>query len=105
MLTIKDIQIIVAAEYGLTMQEMLGVRRAKQFAEPRMIAMWLAYEVLPNKSLPQIGRAFKRDHTTVMHACNRWKYIIGYNLNKIQAVNRIIQNLRRKAGLNDIALP
>ena len=79
MLTIKDVQIIVAEEYGLSMSEMLGVRRAKKFAEPRMIAMWLAYEILPNKSPPQIGRAFDRDHTTVLNACNRWKSIVGHN--------------------------
>ena len=105
MLTIKDVQITVAEEYGLTMKEMMGVRRAKKFAEPRMIAMWLSYEVLPNKSLPQIGRAFDRDHTTVLHACNRWKYIVGYNFDHIQAVNRIIENLKIKANLNDTTLP
>jgi chromosomal replication initiator protein len=105
MLTIKDVQIIVAEEYGLTMKEMLGVRRGKKFAEPRMIAMWLAYEILPNKSLPQIGRAFDRDHTTVLHACNRWKYIVGYSFDHIHTVNRIIERLRIKANLNGTTLP
>ncbi|EKC53486.1 protein containing Chromosomal replication initiator, DnaA, partial [human gut metagenome] len=38
---------------------------------PRQIAMYLCRNVA-NMSLPQIGKDFgKRDHTTVMHACNK----------------------------------
>ena len=30
--------------------------------------MWLAVELLPRRSLPFIGRAFDRDHTTIIYA-------------------------------------
>jgi len=34
------------------------------------VAMWLCFKVTPS-SFPEIGRAFDRDHTTVMHAVER----------------------------------
>lgn len=63
---IADIQRSVAAHFGLTVGMLTGPRRARAIARPRQMAMYLA-SVKTNKSLPQIGRAFRRDHTTVMH--------------------------------------
>ena len=47
------------------MQDFKG---ARSVTRPRQVAMALAKE-LTNKSLPEIGRAFERDHTTVLNAC------------------------------------
>jgi chromosomal replication initiator protein len=50
---------------------MSSPRRARAVARPRQIAMYLAKQ-LTSRSLPEIGRKFgNRDHTTVMHACNK----------------------------------
>jgi chromosomal replication initiator protein len=50
---------------------MLSKRRSRSIARPRQVAMTLARE-LTNHSLPEIGDAFGgRDHTTVIHACER----------------------------------
>jgi chromosomal replication initiator protein len=52
---------------------MLSKRRSRSIARPRQVAMALARE-LTNHSLPEIGDAFGgRDHTTVLHACDRVK--------------------------------
>jgi chromosomal replication initiator protein len=104
MLSIRDIQEIVCAEYGLTRDQMLGVRRTRAVSHPRMIAMWISYEILAHKSLTQIGKAFNRDHSTVMHAARQWKSILGYSLDHIQSVHRIIKTIRRKAGIDDAPL-
>ena len=45
---------------------MMSKRRERSVARPRQIAMFLAKN-LTTKSLPDIGRAFNRDHTTVLH--------------------------------------
>jgi hypothetical protein len=61
---------IVAAEFGIEVREMLSARQAARVTMPRHVAIYLAYRT-SNLSLPAIGRQFGRDHTSVMHACNR----------------------------------
>jgi chromosomal replication initiation ATPase DnaA len=58
-----------AAEYfGLTIFELLGPRGPCELSRKRQITMYAArYGALA--SLPVIGYCFKRDHTTVLHAC------------------------------------
>jgi chromosomal replication initiator protein len=75
-LTVKRIQAVVSAFYGIEPREMTSDRRAREVARPRQIAMYLARETTP-KSLPDIGRLFKRDHTTVMHAIRRVESLMG----------------------------
>ena len=65
--TIDEIQRKVAEHYNIRVAEMTSKRRDRPVARPRQIAMYLAKE-LTTKSLPDIGRAFDRDHTTVIHA-------------------------------------
>ncbi len=65
--TIAAIQAAVAACQGTTVAEMLSARRTAGAVTARQLAMWLARWWTP-ASLPRIGRAFGRDHTTVMHA-------------------------------------
>ncbi len=65
--SVEDIQTRVAGHYRLTCEEMLSTRRARSVARPRQVAMYLAKALTP-RSLPEIGRRFERDHTTVLHA-------------------------------------
>jgi chromosomal replication initiator protein len=73
LVTIENIQKTVAEYYKIRMADLLSKRRSRSIARPRQVAMALARE-LTNHSLPEIGDAFGgRDHTTVMHACERVK--------------------------------
>ena len=58
----------VTAEYfNTTLEELSGPGKARPLAQARQIAMYLCRE-LTDLSLPKIGQAFGRDHTTVMYA-------------------------------------
>jgi len=57
----------VAKFYGVTVAEILSPRREYRLSEPRHVAMWCAAR-LTGLSFPQLGRAFRRDHTTIMYA-------------------------------------
>jgi len=71
LVTIENIQRTIAEYYKIRVAELLSKRRSRSIARPRQVAMALARE-LTNHSLPEIGDAFGgRDHTTVMHACQR----------------------------------
>lgn len=58
----------VAAETGVSAHEIVGQRRGKRVVVPRQKAIWLAYKQRPDLSLAQLGRAFNRDHTTILHS-------------------------------------
>ncbi|PCH62522.1 MAG: chromosomal replication initiator protein DnaA [SAR86 cluster bacterium] len=71
LVTIDNIQRLVAEYYKIKMSDMLSKRRNRSVARPRQVAMTLSKE-LTNHSLPEIGDAFGgRDHTTVIHACKQ----------------------------------
>jgi chromosomal replication initiator protein len=56
------------AEYfETTVEELRGPAKTRALAQSRQIAMYLCRE-LTDLSLPKIGQAFGRDHTTVMYA-------------------------------------
>ena len=63
----------VAAEHGFTMAQMLGTRRHPDIVAARHEAMLRVHEALKDMSLPQIGRAFGRDHTSVINGIRRAK--------------------------------
>jgi chromosomal replication initiation ATPase DnaA len=53
---------------------MLSRQRGARLAAHRAAAMWLAAN--RRATLPQVGRAFGRDHTTVIHALRRVDAVI-----------------------------
>ena len=70
-ITIEEIQAEVCKFYKIRIDDLLGKKKTKTIAYPRQIAMYLCRELTPN-TFPHIGKAFGgRDHTTVMHACDK----------------------------------
>ncbi len=69
-LNASSIQMEVANFYGIRVDAMLSNTRVKEIVKARHVAMALCCE-LTNESLTEIGRAFHRRHTTVMHAGKR----------------------------------
>ncbi len=62
---------VVAVQHGLSAEDLVGARRSRDIAAPRQIAMYLCRE-MTSMSTTHIGRAFgNRDHTTVMHGCDK----------------------------------
>ncbi|MEE3197564.1 MAG: chromosomal replication initiator protein DnaA, partial [Pseudomonadota bacterium] len=75
LVTIENIQKTVAEYFKIRVADLLAKRRSRSITRPRQIAMALAKE-LTTHSLPEIGDAFGgRDHTTVLHACRRVKFL------------------------------
>ena len=91
LVTVDNIQRVVADYYQLKMSDLLSRRRSRSVARPRQVAMSIAKE-LTNHSLPEIGEAFGgRDHTTVLHACRKVKELEGAD----REVQRDLKNLYR----------
>ena len=91
--TIDEIQKKVAEYFNISVKEMQSSRRARTVARPRQIAMYLAKQ-LTSRSLPEIGRKFDRDHTTVMHAVRKVEELILEDASlaeNVDALRRVLE--------------
>ncbi len=97
--TISAIQRAVAEFFGIRIEEMKAKRRTKGVAFPRQIAMYLSRE-LTDASLPRIGEEFGgRDHTTVMHACDRVKGALIQDSHLAAGVKSLVDNFQTERSL------
>ena len=70
-ITLEDVQDVVARRFQVKVSELKSKRRTKTVVHPRQIAMYLSRE-LTDASFPEIGREFGgKDHTTIIHACRQ----------------------------------
>ncbi len=83
----------VAAAFGVNEKEMLGTSRLRGVLRPRQVAIYLVRE-LTGLSLPRIGAAFDRDHTTVLHACRK----VEEELTSDVALAKRVSELRASLG-------
>ncbi|MGB4504553.1 MAG: chromosomal replication initiator protein DnaA [Syntrophaceticus sp.] len=93
-ITIPMIQKVVAQFYNLKIDDFKSRRRTRNVAFPRQIAMYLSRE-LTDASLPVIGQEFGgRDHTTVIHACDKIKKCIENDAEIEDDINKITDMLK-----------
>ena len=62
--------------YNLSTNNFLSKRRQNGIVKVRQVAMHLACQ-MTDCSLPEIGRRFRRDHTTVMHANRKYMALVA----------------------------
>ena len=83
------IQETVAKYFNVDVKDIVGQKRSADIVFPRQIAMYLCRSI-PQISLPQIGKDFGgRDHTTVLHACNKIEKEIKINKNTKMIVDSV----------------
>ncbi len=78
----------VAEKYNIHLKDFKSQGRAENIAFPRQIAMYLACK-LTDLSLPNIGSAFKKDHSTVIYARKK----IEKELEKDPFFNEVLNQL------------
>lgn len=70
-ISIKKIIDCIASFYDISAKELLSQNRRREIAHPRQVMMYILREEM-KYSYPTIGsRLGGRDHTTVIHACNK----------------------------------
>lgn len=89
----SDVMEIVAEYYDLTVSDLMGKDRHKEIMLPRQICMYLIKQEL-GASYENIGVSFGgRNHTTVMHACNKTAKKLKTDLKLIRDVNAIKRDM------------
>lgn len=94
-LSIEQIQQTVANHFGIAMSDLLGEKRSRGIAEPRMIAMYLSRE-LTQSSSNEVGSAFRRNHATVLHAEKKVPKLSDTDENIRRAISQIKRQLQKK---------
>ena len=90
---IISIQKAVADYYKLTIEVLKGKKRSANIAYPRMVAMYLC-RILTDQSFPRIGLEFGgRDHSTVIHACDKIEEDLKNNSQLKEIINEIKSKL------------
>jgi len=83
---------VVARYYNITVDDLISSKRNKEIARPRQLAMYLCRNLL-SMTLPQIGSEFgNRDHTTVLHACNK----ISEEINQQGRIAHDIEEIKKR---------
>jgi chromosomal replication initiator protein len=91
----ENIQSVVSAYYGITVNDLISSKRNAKIILPRHIAMYLIKEIydLPFK---KIGSLFGgRDHTTVMSAVEK----IGNDLKNDKELKMAVDNIKKKLNI------
>lgn len=93
-INIENIQKVVAEYYRIPLRELTGKKRNRSYARPRQVAMTLSRE-LTSHSYPEIGQAFDgRDHSTVIHACEKIDDLKKSDPNMAEDYNNLLRLLQ-----------
>ena len=87
---------IAADYYNISVDDLRGPGRGRPLVGYRQIAMYLCRE-LTDLSLPQIGEAFSRDHTTVMHAERKIREALPKNPDVYNDVQQLTGRIKQRS--------
>ncbi len=94
-ITIQQIQKLVAATYKLSVDELLSKNNARHISHPRQIAMYLCKH-LTKHSYPEIGRAFSgKHHTTVIHSVEKIESLVSTDEILQKLISELSESLQR----------
>jgi chromosomal replication initiator protein len=89
---LRQIAALTAKHFGLTLTELKSPARRQTLVAGRGVAMYLARQ-LTDKSFEQIGAFFGgRDHTTVLHGCQKTERLISRD----RAIRQAVAEVRRR---------
>ena len=91
-ITCEDVMRVVSSYYNVTPEDLKGPRRNREITVPRQIAMYLCRELTDN-SMSRIGDAMGgRDHTTVLHGCDK----VAEDLRTSESLGALMDDIRHR---------
>ena len=97
-ISIENIQKVIADSYQITVSNLKSSSRAQKYVIPRQIALYIAKE-LTEYTFTELGNDFGgKDHSTVMHACNKIKDMIKTDSSFGQKINGLIKEIKEYKG-------
>ncbi|MFW6368538.1 MAG: chromosomal replication initiator protein DnaA [Spirochaetota bacterium] len=97
-ISIDLIQRQVAEYFNLSTNDLKGKKRTQVITFPRQLAMYITREIT-EYSTTEVGLEFGgRDHTTVMHACQRIESRMRTDATLEPTIQHIIRNIKEKSA-------
>jgi len=94
-ISIESIQKIVCKNFSIKLSDLKSKNRSRAVSFPRQIAMYLARKIT-NQSLPKIAECFGgKDHTTVMHACEKIEKMMEEDNDFRYKINHLINLIKK----------
>jgi len=88
--TISNIQKTVAQFFNIKVADLKSKKRSREISVPRQISMYICREYT-QASLPEIGRQFNKDHTTVIFSHKKISYLIKENKSLEKTLHQLIK--------------
>jgi chromosomal replication initiator protein len=95
-ITVERIQRETALHYGIGLEKLLGDNPNRKCAHPRHVAMYLARRIQAydrKRTLPELGKLFDRDHTTIIHGCKQVERRLREDPQTLKDVGAILNRL------------
>lgn len=93
---IETVQQAVAAKFGITVAQLRSRNNSRNVSQPRQVAMYLCKR-LTDSSLMQIGIAFQKHHTTVMHGIKNTEQRLSEDSELNSQVEELTAGIRASA--------
>lgn len=87
---------LVAKHTGYGVAAILSDSRKGKVTLARHIAIWMCIKHFPERSLPQHGLTFDRDHTSIIHARDRIKGYLNSDSTEGESIRRIIRRVEEE---------
>jgi chromosomal replication initiator protein len=98
-ISVDDILKLVCQHFKLTLGDLKSSSRAKMVVVPRQIGMYLVKKYL-DRSFVEIGKHFgNRDHTTVINAVERVRYLQTQNLDIRNDIEELTAEIHKSTGV------
>jgi hypothetical protein len=72
---VRTLAVIVSNYYGLTIADLRDPSHVPTLVRPRQVFCYVCRHIA-KQSYPRIGRLINRDHSTIVHACNKIEELI-----------------------------
>lgn len=93
-ISIESIQKVVSDNYQISVSDLKGKKRDKKFTVPRQIALYIAKEIT-EYTYSELGIEFGgRDHSTVMHSCEKIKELITTDASLNSKIKLLIRDIK-----------
>lgn len=95
--TVNETVIIntVSQKYGVEVDAILGKKKTKEITLARHVAVYLIRK-MTDLSLPDIGKIFNRDHTTIMNSVDRIKSEVEDSPDRRKEIDDLMDLIRTK---------